>query len=214
MNGLKKEGLEITDLATAYSELGYSGLDDLEADDLEADDLEADDLEADCLKPKPLETLALEIIEVKFLLKILEFDRHRAFLSEIKPNSRTSLAKRDRICRTLAEKGLVEYDTEISRFTLSAPGRMLLTLHTTSLPVTPDELKLLRSCKGAMTFEKLGSCVPKEGRSQLINGLVNRKLLKVTQQSIQEVRLTEKGKAFLTVQQSLEIATFSDEPKG
>ena len=150
-------------------------------------------------------TYQLEAIEQKFLLKLYEAQEHRAQLSDIKPNSRTSSAKCDRICQSLAEKGLVEYDTEIFRFTLSAPGRMLLTLTTTSLPVTPDELRLLRTCRGSMTAEKLGSCVPKEGRSQLIEGLVKRKLLKVTKKAIQEVRLTEKGKVLLSADYSEDV---------
>ena len=140
---------------------------------------------------------ALETIERKFLLKLYQADGHSAHISEVKPNSRTPAAKCDRICQSLAGKGLIEYDTEICRFTLSAPGRVLLRLTTTSLPVTPDELKLLRACHGSMTAEKLGRCVPQEGRSQLIGGLVERKLLKVTKETIQEVRLTEKGKAFI-----------------
>ena len=140
----------------------------------------------------------LETVELKFLLKLFRSEGHRAPIAVLKPNARTSLAKCDRICQSLSEKGLVDYDAEIFRFTISAPGRMLLTLQTTSLPVTPDELKLLRVCRGSMTAEKLGNCVPTEGRSQLISGLVARKLLKVTKKAIQEVRLTTKGKAFLT----------------
>lgn len=147
---------------------------------------------------EPLSIELLELIERKFLLKLFEASEYRAPISVLKPNGRTSLAKCDRICQSLSEKGLVDYDTEIFRFTLSAPGRMLLTLQTTSLPVTPDELKLLRTCKGSMTAEKLRNCVPQEGRSQLIRSLVERKLLKVTKKTIQEVRLTEKGKSLLS----------------
>jgi len=46
-----------------------------------------------------------------------------------------------------------------------------------------------------MTVEKLGGCVPEEGRSHLIQSLVERKLLKVTKRAILEIRLTDKGKA-------------------
>lgn len=161
-------------------------------------------LKQSCLEPErlensdPLSIDLLERIERKFLLKLFEADGHRAPIAALKPNSRTSLGKCDRICQSLSEKGLVDYDAEIFRFTLSAPGRMLLTLQTTSLPVTPDELKLLRTCKGSMTAEKLGNCVPQEGRSQLISSLVDRKLLSVTKKAIQEVRLTEKGKSLLS----------------
>ena len=73
-------------------------------------------------------------------------------------------------------------------------------MHTTSLPVTPDELKLLKACRGSMTSEKLGNCVPANMRSHLISSLVERKLLKVIKRTITEVRLTEIGKAALFAQ--------------
>lgn len=139
----------------------------------------------------------LEPIELKFLLKLLDKEGHRGSIAELQPNSKTSAAKCDRICKSLAEKGLVDYDSEIFRFTLSAPGRMLLSLQTTSLPVTPDELKLLRTCKGSMTFAKLGNCVPEVMRRQLVETLVDRKLLKVVKSTITEVRLTDLALAYL-----------------
>lgn len=142
----------------------------------------------------------LETIELKFLLKLLETEGQRGHISALKPNSKTSKAKCDRICQSLAEKGLVDYDSEIFRFALSAPGRMLLSLQTTSLPVTPDELKLLRTCKGSMTPAKLGNCVPEDMRLPLVEALVNRKLLKVVKCAITEVRLTAAGLAFLRSQ--------------
>ncbi len=140
---------------------------------------------------------SLDTLELKFLLKLLAAEGHRAQISMLKPNSRTSAAKCDRICQSLAEKGLVTYEDEIFRFAIAAPGRMLLSLQTTSLPVTPDELKLLRACRGSMTPAKLGGCVPESVRSQLISELVSRKLLKVTKRVILEVRLTEQGKVCL-----------------
>lgn len=135
----------------------------------------------------------LETIELKFLLKLLDAKGHCSHISGLKPNSKTSAAKCDRICKSLAEKGLVTYDSEVHRFTLSAPGRMLLSMQTTSLPVTPDELKLLRTCKGSMTPAKLGTCVPEDMQLSLIEALVERKLLKVVKRTITEVRLTQKG---------------------
>lgn len=139
----------------------------------------------------------LKTIELKFLLKLLEKKEHRGHISDLKPNCKTSAAKCDRLCHTLAKKGLIDYDTEIFRFTISAPGRMLLSLQTTSLPVTPDELKVLRTCKGSMTLEKLGHCVPDNMKQQLVEALVSRRLLKVVKLAITEVQLTEAGKTWL-----------------
>lgn len=140
----------------------------------------------------------LETIELKFLLKLLKTEGHRAPISVLKPNSRTSAAKCDRICQNLAEQGLIEYDSEISRFTLAPPGRVLLRLQTTSLPVTPDELKLLRACRGSMTLARLGNSVPEGSRQSLVQALVKRRILKVVKRQITEVRLTAKGKALAT----------------
>ncbi|MEL7333915.1 MAG: hypothetical protein AAFN12_16835 [Cyanobacteria bacterium J06560_2] len=135
----------------------------------------------------------LKAIEYKFLLKLANCEGHQAHISALSPNLKTPVAKRDRICQSLAEKGLVTYRSEIFRFTLSPPGRVLLSMQTTSLPVTPDELKLLRSCKGSMTPAKLGSCVPENTRQHLVKALVNRKLLKVIKMAITEVSLTSEG---------------------
>ena len=144
-----------------------------------------------------LEAVKLSAAEQKFLNKLRDYESCRSDISNLNPTPKTPASKRDRICKSLAEKGLVEYDTEIFRFALTPPGRMLLSLQTTSLPVTPDELRLLRGCKGSMTLEKLGNRVPAGAGQQLISSLVSRKLLKITKHAIREVRLTQKGQHVL-----------------
>lgn len=152
---------------------------------------------------------SLKTVELKFLLKLLGCEGYRGKIRDLTPNSKTSASERDRICKTLSEKGLVEYDSEILCFTITPPGRVLLTLDTTSLPVTPDELKLLKACKGSMTLEKLGSRVPPGYGQQLVSNLVSRKLLKVSKCTITEVRLTLKGRQVL--QDAYECNTFLEE---
>ena len=153
-------------------------------------------------KTESLQAEPLRAIDQKFLMKLFGHQGHQAHISELSPNPKTPATKRDRICQTLAESGFVEYDSEIFRFTLAPAGRVLLTLQTTSLPVTPDELKLLRACKGSMPPAKLGTSVPANARAQLIMALVDRKLLKVVKTAIATVYLTEKGKQFLQAQQN------------
>ncbi|MEL6552404.1 MAG: hypothetical protein AAFQ63_02910 [Cyanobacteria bacterium J06621_11] len=140
---------------------------------------------------------SLTVLEQKFLLKLFHCEDQKAHISALSPNPKTPVAKRDRTCQSLSEKGLVEFDSEIHRFTLAPPGRVLLTMHTTSLPVTPDELKLLRTCKGSMTPEKLGSSVPHSTRQQMIRTLADRKLLKIIKTAITTVSLTADGKQFV-----------------
>ena len=139
----------------------------------------------------------LKAAALKFLLKLGAYKDSRSDISALSPSAKTTATKRDRICKALAAKDLIEYDTEIFRFALTPPGRVLLTLQTTSLPVTPDELKVLRGCKGSMTLEKLGNRVPPGSGQQIVSRLVSRKLLKITQHRITDVRLTQRGKTFL-----------------
>ncbi|WP_050765789.1 hypothetical protein [Synechococcus sp. PCC 7335] len=140
---------------------------------------------------------SLGAAEVKFLLKLLGCDNYQVSVSELSPSSKTSLAEYSRICESLKSKGLVNYSSEIARFTIAPPGRTLLALDTTSLPVTPDELKVLRACKGSMTPESLGSRVPDNAKQQLIRNLAERRMLKITKSVIKEVWLTTEGKQFL-----------------
>ena len=146
-----------------------------------------------------LRTIELRTIELKFLRKLLA-KGGRSNISEIKPNEKTPAVKRDRICKKLASQGLIAYDSDVAKFTISAAGRMLLTLDTTSLPVTPDELYLLRACKGSMAPGQLSSKIPMGDRQRLIRGLAERKMLKVRSVTIKEVWLTPYGSAVVSGQ--------------
>ena len=139
--------------------------------------------------------MSLKAIELKFLLRLLGCEDYRGRITALNPSSKTSTAERDRVCKTLSSKGLVEYDSEVAYFKIAPPGRTLLMLDTTSLPVTPDELKVLKACKDRMTPGKLP--VPANARQQLISSLAERRMLTITKYTIKEVRLSAKGKQFL-----------------
>ncbi len=139
--------------------------------------------------------LSLKTAELKFLLKLLGCEGYRGSITGLSPSSNTPVAERDRICESLAAKGFVEFDREIARFKLAPPGRTLLMLDTTSLPVTPDELKVLKACKGTITPSQL--TVPPTARQPLIETLAQRKMLTITKNTIKEVRLTAQGAKFL-----------------
>lgn len=140
---------------------------------------------------------SLRAAEVKFLLKLLGCDDYQGKITGLSPSSKTSASERNRICESLESKGLVEYDSEIARFVIAPPGRTLLSLDTTSLPVTPDELKVLKACKGSMTPGQLGSKIPAGAKQQLIGTLADRRMLKITKSIIKEVWLTAQGMQFL-----------------
>ncbi|HEY9638697.1 MAG TPA: transcription factor RcaD [Coleofasciculaceae cyanobacterium] len=140
----------------------------------------------------------METIELKFLLKLLEFEDYRAPLSKITPNSKTSATERDRICRKLRDRELVAYSCEISKFRIASPGKALLKLDADELPVTPQELKILKACeKRTITPGKTG--IPETERQRLIQSLADRGLIYVSKKDIKirEVWLTDQGKACL-----------------
>jgi predicted transcriptional regulator len=139
--------------------------------------------------------LSLKAAELKFLLKLLGCEGYHGNITALSGSGKTSARECDRICESLSSKGLVEYDSEVARFRLAQPGKTLLTLDTTSLPITPDELKVLKACKNSMTPSKLS--VPAASRQQLIHGLAKRKMLTITKSTITEVRLTAQGAQFL-----------------
>ena len=141
--------------------------------------------------------MSLKTAELKFLLKLLGCEGYRGKIADLTPNSKTSASERDRICQSLGSEGLVEYSSEVAKFSIAPPGKTLLSLDTTSLPVTPDELKVLQACNGTMTPSKLGKKVPANERQSLISSLANRGMLKITKNTMKEVWLSAQGKQFL-----------------
>lgn len=140
---------------------------------------------------------SLSPAEVKFLLKLLGCKDYEGKISELQTGAKASAAEYKRVCESLKSKELIGYSSAIARFTIARPGKTLLALDTTSLPVTPDELKVLKACKGSMTPESLGSKIPESAKQQLIESLADRKLLKITKSAIEAVWLSTKGKQFL-----------------
>ncbi len=142
---------------------------------------------------------SLKVIELKFLLKLLGCEGYRGKMKDLSPNSKTKASERDRICMALGTEDIVEYDSQVARFSLATPGKTLLGLDTTSLPVTPDELKVLQACqkaKGSTTPGTISS-VPANSRQALIRSLTERGMLKINKEDIKEAWLTDKGKQFL-----------------
>lgn len=140
----------------------------------------------------------LTSIELKFLLQLLGRPNYRASINKIRPNPKTSIAKRDRICLQLCRKGLVDYTYEAQKFAITPAGFTLLNLDTTSLPVTPAELWTLRSCaERSITPREINRKVPVNERQQMIRNLEQRGLVKVTKTQLKEVWLTQPGQYYL-----------------
>lgn len=145
-----------------------------------------------------LKTSQVSSLELKYLLRLLKFPDYRAPSAELRPNAKMSAAERDRLCRQLRQKGFIDCEDTVTRFSLTAAGQTLLTLDTSVLPITPDERFALKSCqRGSITPGQIHPRVPKDQRQRLIAALAQRGLVKVTQRQIGEVWMTVEGQQFL-----------------
>ena len=139
---------------------------------------------------------SLETIELKFLLRLLGSENYRSKIVAIKPNAGTKASERDKICKKLTSRGYVEYDSNVTKFKLAPPGKSLLSLDTANLPVTSEEMDVLKACKGSTTPGKLRK-IPADDRQRMIDNLAERGMLEITDTSITEVWLSAQGKQFL-----------------
>lgn len=139
----------------------------------------------------------MEVIELKFLLKLLGFEGYRAPISNIQPNSKTKAPQRDRICRNLGDRGYVDYREEITKFKIEPTGKQLLEADTSQLPITEEEVKILQAC--AKQVAKPGDVKKPTGerKQSIIWNLVERGLIGVVETQLKEVWLTEEGKQYL-----------------
>lgn len=142
--------------------------------------------------------VSLKAIELKFLLSLVSFDDYRSKITKVKPNSGTPASERNKTCESLVSRGYVECDREISKFAIAGPGKELLK-NADNLPVKLDEReqKVLESCSQAITPGTLGKKVPADERQPLLRNLVDRGLIKASQESIKDVWLSAQGKQFL-----------------
>ena len=156
----------------------------------------------------------MEIIELKFLLKLLEFKDYRTPLSKLNLNPTISEFDREQICQNLCDRGFLVCSYKIKKFKIAPPGKFLLKQDSDELPLTNQERKVLRaSAKGKITPKETG--IPAEERQTVIQSLLNRGLIEVKSKhkTIQDVWLSERGKEYLQYEyEPSEISTvFSSE---
>ena len=80
--------------------------------------------------------------ELKFLLKLLGCPNYRSSLSA---SGLKSITGKDKLCRDLSDRNLVDFSREIASVKILLPGRALLKTNKDQLPLTPEELKVLES---------------------------------------------------------------------
>ncbi len=133
--------------------------------------------------------------ELKFLLRLLGCENYRSSLSKIKPNDKTSAAERDRICQNLQLRELVACSYEITKLKIAPAGKNLLEIDTAQLPITVQEVKVLRSCqKEKISPGKTG--IPTKERQEIIENLADRGLIDVDKK-IKEVWICDRGLEYL-----------------
>ena len=137
----------------------------------------------------------MDTIELKFVLKLLGFNDYRTPLSNIQLNGKTKASDREKICRQLSDRGYVECSREVTKLKIAPPGKALLKLDSAKLPVTDQELRVLRASeKEKITPGKTN--VPAAQRQEIIQGLASRGLIEV-ETKIKEVWLSDRGKEYL-----------------
>jgi hypothetical protein len=142
--------------------------------------------------------MALSASELKFLLKLLGQPGYRSAMSALSPNAQTKPAERDKICRQLCSRGLVDYLEEVTKFAILPAGKTLLGLDTSVLPVTPSELAILKACQTqTISPSQVGTKVPATERQRLIRALADRGLVVIKASKLKEAWLNPVGIVFL-----------------
>lgn len=136
-------------------------------------------------------------IELKFLLKLLGKADYRAAIADLKPNEKTSVTERDKICIDLTDRGIVAYSRKIEKFKLEPSAKALLELDVAESPLTVEQLAVLRACqKKAATPGELKSILPTD-RQRIIQDVERKGFIKADKVRIQEVWLTDRGREYL-----------------
>ncbi|BAY36332.1 hypothetical protein NIES2111_06580 [Nostoc sp. NIES-2111] len=131
--------------------------------------------------------------ELKFLLKLLGFPNYRAGLSAF-----SNFKGKDKICRELGDRELVDYSREMATVKILPAGQALLKLPSGELPITDKELKLLdkiSKATGKIAPSKITAIKAAE-RDAILKTLSERGLIEFETQlkkAKAEVWLTERG---------------------
>jgi hypothetical protein len=134
--------------------------------------------------------------ELNFILKLLGCPNYRASIADVKPSIRTKSGDRDSICRRLCDRGLLDCEEEIVLLKIAPPGKALLKLNTTNLPISKAELKVLHACAESSIAPSDTGLKPEE-RQGAMRSLVERGLAVAEKTRIADVWITERGLAYL-----------------
>jgi hypothetical protein len=139
--------------------------------------------------------------ELKFVLKLLGCPNYRSSLTA---SGFKDFKGKDKICRNLGERGLIDYSREIATVKILPAGSALLKMSTEQLPITDKELKVLEKIgksSGKIASSKISvSSVKAAEREAILEGLGERGLIESEtklKKAKAEVWLTPRGIEYL-----------------
>ncbi len=138
----------------------------------------------------------MEVIEIKFLLKLLAHDNHRTTISNIRLGSSIKASVRNNVCKRLFDLGLVQFTEKIAKIRITALGKTALSKNPEQL--TQLHLKVLLACQKKGIPPSGTRISTAQGRQTIISELVALGLITVVTK-INEVWLTNAGREYLAL---------------
>lgn len=138
----------------------------------------------------------MNVKDLKFLLKLLSYQNYQVSMTKIQLEPEMKLSEKNEICSRLCDRGLVKFTREVTKINIEAKGKSLLNNKKAVNSLTTEELKVLKAtAKGTVSPAETG--LETSYRKAVITDLLEQGLIKVIDQKVKEVWLTEKGKQFL-----------------
>ncbi|MUG99279.1 transcription factor RcaD [Scytonema sp. UIC 10036] len=139
--------------------------------------------------------------ELKFLLKLLGCSNYRSSLSS---STFKSFEGKEKICKSLSARNLIDFSHEIASIKILPPGEALLNTETQELPLNNNELKVLKKISNAsetITPSKINiKSLKSQQRDAILQNLYEKGLIEVETKIKKinaEVWLTEHGIEYL-----------------
>jgi hypothetical protein len=143
-------------------------------------------------------TTGMETNELKFVLKLLGFKDYRAELKAFDAFK----AERNKICKALGDRELVDYTREVTTVKISPPGQAVLK-NPDQVPIADKELKVLEQiakASGKIAPSKITSAKKAAERDAILQVLSDRGLIEVERgikKTKAEVWLTQRAIEYL-----------------
>ncbi len=138
----------------------------------------------------------MEVIEIKFLLKLLADKNHRTTISKIRLGTSIKASVRNQVCRRLFDLGLIQFTEKIAKIRITAKGKTALSKNAEQL--TQLHLKVLLACQKKGIPPSGTRISSAQGREIIISELVALGLITVLTK-INEVWLTPAGEEYLAI---------------